>query len=220
MPLLPLFPLGTVLIPGAPLPLHIFEDRYRRLVADLSALPAGDRRFGVVAIRQGREVGSDGVTALYDVGCIALCTDIHRAPDGTYELEAVGTSRFRIGSLDTGLPYLRGEVEELPEPVGDDAGRLVRQVRQAYGDYRAALSVVSDTDPPAAELPDDPRLLSYLVAATSVADLPDRQAFLAEPDAAGRLARERGWLRRETALLRRLSAVPGAGLLRVPSSLN
>lgn len=219
MPLLPLFPLGTVLIPGAPLPLHIFEDRYRRLVADLSELPEGERRFGVVAIRQGREVGSDGVSALYDVGCVALCTDIQPAPDGTYELSTVGTSRFRVGALDTGLPYLRGDIEELAEPVGDADG-LVPIVRQAYADYRAALAVVSDTDPPTAMLPGDPRLLSYLVAATIVADLSDRQALLAEPDAASRLTREHHWLRRETALLRRLSAVPGAGLIRVPSSLN
>ena len=53
---IPLFPLGTVLLPGAPLPLHIFEQRYRQLVADLLELPAEDRQFGVVAIQAGREV--------------------------------------------------------------------------------------------------------------------------------------------------------------------
>ena len=61
--LLPLFPLSTVLFPGMRLPLHIFEERYRLLVADLQAQPE-PRRFGVIAIRKGREVGAEGVTAL------------------------------------------------------------------------------------------------------------------------------------------------------------
>ena len=58
---IPLFPLGTVLVPGLVLPLHIFEPRYRRLLADLAERPEADRGFGVVAIREGHEVGADGV---------------------------------------------------------------------------------------------------------------------------------------------------------------
>ncbi len=64
---LPLFPLGTVLFPGLLLPLHIFEERYRQLVRDLVRQPE-PRRFGVVAIREGRETGIDGVAALYEIG--------------------------------------------------------------------------------------------------------------------------------------------------------
>src|SRR4051812_13211508 len=110
-PLIPLFPLGTVLLPGAPLPLRIFEERYRRLMADLLALPPAERHFGVVAIRQGREVGVDGVKALHDVGCMALIVSSQANSDGTYELEAIGTQRFRLDGLDSELPYLRGTVE-------------------------------------------------------------------------------------------------------------
>jgi uncharacterized protein len=80
---LPLFPLGTVLLPGSPLPLRIFEPRYRQLVADLLELPAANRGFGVVAIREGHEVGSESVRALYEVGCLALVTEIEESPDGT-----------------------------------------------------------------------------------------------------------------------------------------
>ena len=67
---LPLFPLGTVLFPGMLLPLNIFEERYRQLVRDLRAGP-GPQRFGVIAIRKGRETGADGVSALYGTGCVA-----------------------------------------------------------------------------------------------------------------------------------------------------
>jgi Lon protease-like protein len=66
---LPLFPLGTVLFPGVLLPLHVFEERYRSMVRDLLDAPAEERRFGVVAIREGREVGADGIRALHAVGC-------------------------------------------------------------------------------------------------------------------------------------------------------
>ena len=76
---LPLFPLGhTVLFPGVVLPLHVFEERYRELVRTLVELPEGARRrFVVVAIRQGWEVGEDAVSALHDVGCAA---ELRRSP--------------------------------------------------------------------------------------------------------------------------------------------
>ena len=72
---LPLFPLGTVLFPGLLLPLHIFEDRYRQLVRDLADGPE-PRRFGVIAIRHGRETGVDGIQALYEIGCTAILRQV------------------------------------------------------------------------------------------------------------------------------------------------
>src|SRR5438445_6447902 len=100
--LLPLFPLSTVLFPGMRLPLHIFEERYRLLVADLAAAPE-PRRFGVIAIRQGREVGADGVTALHEVGCVAEVRQIMPHADGRFDLATVGTQRFRLLSADSSL---------------------------------------------------------------------------------------------------------------------
>src|SRR5919201_7035659 len=110
--LLPLFPLGTVLYPGMVLPLHIFEERYRRLVRDLLEGPA-PRTFGVIAIRHGRETGGNGVTSLYEIGCTAIIREVTPRSDGRYNLTTVGGDRFRLLSQDRSLPYLRGSVELL-----------------------------------------------------------------------------------------------------------
>src|SRR6201999_4541153 len=110
--LLPLFPLSTVLFPGMRLPLHIFEERYRLLVAHLRTQPE-PRRFGVVAIRKGREVGADGITALYEVGGGATVRQITTRDDGRYDLATVGTDRFRLLLVDDSRPYFQGEVELL-----------------------------------------------------------------------------------------------------------
>ena len=112
--LLPLFPLSTVLFPGMRLPLHIFEPRYRQLATYLQEQPE-PRRFGVIAIRKGREVGADGITALYDVGCVARVRQISPHPDGRFDLSTVGTERFRLLRVDDSLPYFQGEIETLPE---------------------------------------------------------------------------------------------------------
>ncbi|MGN6474331.1 MAG: LON peptidase substrate-binding domain-containing protein [Mycobacteriales bacterium] len=217
--LIPLFPLGTVLLPGAPLPLYIFEERYRRLVADLLELMPDDRHFGVIAIQAGREVGEDGVKALHEVGCLAQVTAMQANPDGTYQLESIGTRRFRLLEIDEGAPYLRGEVEWLPEPAGD-AGELVPVVRERYTRYREELARLRDAtiDPP--DLPDDARLLSYVVAATVLADLRDRQSFLEQYDAAARLAVESRWLHREATLLRQIHAVPADRMLDIRFSTS
>jgi hypothetical protein len=143
--LIPLFPLGTPLFPGIVLPLQVFEPRYRALVRDLLALPEGaQRRFGVVAIRQGWEVERVApAEALYDVGCSAVLQVVRSQPDGGFAVVAVGAERFRLldvlvagrpgdgdgdgdGSGDgdgdpdggadrEGPPYLRAEVEWLAD---------------------------------------------------------------------------------------------------------
>jgi Lon protease-like protein len=218
-PSLPLFPLGTVLLPGSPLPLRIFEPRYRQLVADLLELPAAQRGFGVVAIREGHEVGSDSVRALYDVGCLALVTNIDESADGTFEVSSVGTTRFRVTSLDRERLYLRAAVDWLPEDVGD-AANLPAAVSYRYAEYHATLGTLYGRPVPVPELPRDARQLSYLVAAAVVAALPDRQGFLEVPTTAGRLDALLRWLRRETALLRKLSAVPATGQFAAPACPN
>jgi len=217
--LIPLFPLGTVLLPGAPLPLYIFEERYRRLVADLLELPNDERHFGVVAIQAGREVGVDGVKALHEVGCLAQVAAMQANPDGTYQLEAIGSRRFRLLDVDDGAAYLRGEVEWLPEPAGD-GDNLVPLVRERYTRYREELARLRDATIEPPELPDDPRLLSYVVAATVLADLSDRQSFLEQYDAAARLAVEARWLHREATLLRLIHAVPADRMLDIRFSTS
>ena len=128
---LPLFPLGTVLFPGLVLPLHIFEPRYRRLVRDLLGGPS-PMRFGVIAIREGRETGVRGVSALHEVGCVAAVKEITELDEGRYDLLTVGTQRFRLGARGR-CPTYR-DVELLGDPSGDrPAGRGVRGAARSAG---------------------------------------------------------------------------------------
>src|ERR1700679_184326 len=118
--MLPLFALGAVLYPGMLLPLHICEDRYRELVQDLLDGP-DPRRFGVIAIRKGRETGIEGVHSLYEIGCIATLRRVERYDDGRFDLVTVGTQRFKLLRLDETRPYFQGEVELLAEDMVDAA---------------------------------------------------------------------------------------------------
>jgi uncharacterized protein len=246
--MLPLFPLGTVLYPGLLLPLHIFEERYRQLVRDLLANGEAPR-FGVVAIREGRETGVSGVSALYPVGCTAVLRQVQKYPDGRYDIVTVGVQRFRLLTLDDSQPYLRGEVELLPEEAGDpaEAEMAARAVRPAFTGYLRALASLAQHDPEqpgpapqaaadervagnggeeepdeaqAPDLPAAPVALSYVIAALMVVDLPDKQALLAEPDAVGRLAAERAMLAKETGMLRSLTSAPAPELRYSPYSNN
>jgi len=115
---LPLFPLNTVLCPGIALPLHVFEDRYRALVRDCLATASP---FGVVLIREGREVGK-GAISFTGTGTIAEIRDADRRDDGRFDLLVVGTRRFGIRHvLDGRGPYLVADVEILDETVDDPA---------------------------------------------------------------------------------------------------
>lgn len=218
---LPLFPLGTVLYPGLLLPLNIFEERYRELVRDLLDGPE-PRRFGVIAIRKGRETGVDGISALYQIGCTATVREVAEQDDGRYHLVTAGTQRFRLASLDRSRPYLQGEVDLLEEEVGDEAaaGLAVHAVQRGFHGYVGALASRESVEVTVPELPDEPLLLSYLVAASMILDLSVRQDLLAEPDAERRLGAERALLARETTMLRSLTATPAPDLRNTPYSSN
>jgi Lon protease-like protein len=115
---IPLFPLHTVLCPGIVLPLHIFEERYRAMTRH--CLDTGEP-FGVVLIRDGREVGSRGVATLAGVGAFAEIREAGRYPDGRYDLLAAATGRFAIESVDAQQePYLVARVTTLDDEVGDE----------------------------------------------------------------------------------------------------
>jgi uncharacterized protein len=218
---LPLFPLGTVLYPGLLLPLRIFEERYRQLVRDLLAEPE-PWRFGVIAIREGRETGAGGVRELYDIGCTATLRQVSELEDGRYDLVTIGTQRFLLMGTDDAKPYLRGEVDMLAEATGDEQGAALAAgfVQEAFRGYLAVLAERGVTQISAPDLPDDPVRLSYLVAASMIIDLRDKQALLAEPDALHRLVTERTLLSRETTMLRTLTAAPAPDLRNQPYSSN
>ena len=218
---MPLFPLGTVLFPGLVLPLHIFEERYRQLVRDL--LDGQEpQEFGVIAIRKGRETGVDGVSALHEIGCTARLRQVTEQDDGRFELVTVGTQRFRLLGLDHSRPYLRGAIDPLTEETGDEAtaALAVQAVQRTFREYLDALATRGAARINVPDLPDEPVLLSYLVAASMIVDLSDRQVLLAEPDAAGRLAAERTLLARETKILRTLTSTPATDLRSSPYNPN
>jgi uncharacterized protein len=209
--LLPLFPLSTVLFPGMRLPLHIFEERYRLLVAQLRTQPE-PRRFGVIAIRKGREVGAHGITALHEVGCVAAVREITPHPDGRFDLATVGTERFRVLRVDDSRPYFQGEIEPLKDEAPCDAGEAEAfAVNRVQAGFRAYLNALADRGGgviSVADLPDEPVLLSYVVGAAMIIDLPERQSLLAAPTALDRLRLERSLLVRETAMFRATTSRP------------
>ncbi|MGZ4614100.1 MAG: LON peptidase substrate-binding domain-containing protein [Actinomycetes bacterium] len=215
---LPLFPLGTVLFPGLLLPLHVFEERYRVLVRDLVDGPPEARSFGIVAIREGREVGADGVQALHTVGCLAELRQVEPYADGRFDIVTNGTRRFRLGALDQSGPYLRAAVDFLDEPDGEAAPQLARRVGALWNAYRSVLTRAQLEED--ADLPDEPSVLSYLVASATILDLREKQRLLEEPDTTSRLRRELAILRREAALLRLLPSLPAVELTRTAVSSN
>ncbi len=222
---IPLFPLGTVLVPGLVLPLHIFEPRYRRLMVDLQTRREDDRAFGVVAIREGWEVGEEGVTAMYDVGTLAVVRELVPYPDGRFDVVTNGDARFRILSLaESDAPYLMAEVEWLAEDApGDDAEAAILSagVGRRFDAYRAAVAAAGAVEAAQmAELPDDARILSYLVAVAMVLDLSDRQLLLEAATTTDRLRIEVALLTRETMLMTELPSLPAVDLARTISGLN
>ncbi|OLT34491.1 peptidase S16 [Actinomadura sp. CNU-125] len=207
-----LFPLGTVLFPGLVLPLHLFEERYRLLVADLLETPE-PRGFGVVNIELGHEVGNDAARRLSGVGCFAEIHDATRHPDGRYDVVAVGTRRFRLKEQDRSRPYLQGEVEYLPEEPGSDPAPAARHVRWLFGRYLERLRSAGAGPAEEIDLPADPVRLSYLIASSLILDGHDKQRLLECEDATLRLRAERDALVRENRILASLPTLPAGQFL-------
>ncbi|MGP4002839.1 LON peptidase substrate-binding domain-containing protein [Streptomyces sp. 8N706] len=241
---LPLFPLNSVLFPGLVLPLNIFEERYRALMRDLLKLDEdAPRRFAVVAIRDGREVapsapgmpdatalpehgpaagfGDDPIKAFHTVGCVADAATIREKEDGGFDVLATGTTRFRLLSVDASGPYLVGELEEIPEEPGEGAGALASGVLRAFRTYQKRLAGANERSlSTEQDLPDEPSVLSYLVAAAAVLDTPSKQRLLEASDTAHRLGQELEILRAESAVIRNIPSLPAVDLTRKPTSPN
>ncbi|MER5788572.1 LON peptidase substrate-binding domain-containing protein [Streptomyces sp. NPDC001980] len=241
---LPLFPLNSVLFPGLVLPLNIFEERYRAMMRDLLKTPEEEpRRFAVVAIRDGHEVapsapgmpdptaqpdrgpaagfGPDPLKSFHRVGCVADAATIRERANGTFEVLATGTNRVRLLSVDASGPFLTAELEELTEEQGDEAGALAEGVLRAFRQYQKRLAGARERSlSTGVDLPDEPSVVSYLVAAAMMHDTPTKQRLLQAPDTASRLRDELKLLRSETAIIRNLPSLPAAELTRAPTSLN
>lgn len=203
---LPLFPLHCVLFPGRPLALHVFEPRYRQMLADCLD---GARRFGVVAIRSGQEVGT--AAEIFDVGTVADIESVTTLPDGRSDVATRGLQRFRVSRLLDGTPYLRAQVELLADPPPDEEDRAIAaHLRELLVPYLAELGAPPEL---LACLPAQPDRLAYLAAAAVQVDLREQQQLLELDGTGTRLAVTLRLLRRETRIMRRLGTV---GSLRPP----
>ncbi|NQW17619.1 MAG: LON peptidase substrate-binding domain-containing protein [Chloroflexi bacterium] len=155
---IPIFPLNTVLFPGAPLPLRIFEPRYRQMLAYCME---NDQRFGVNLIRSGLEVGGNAEPHM--VGTIADITSVRDEDGGSIPINTRGDRRYRITSIDSSGPYLVGEIEFLEDIIDDAAEAESHKARDIAASYIRMLLTTQGEWHRVLELPSEPLRLSYFL---------------------------------------------------------
>ena len=223
---LPVLPLNTVVFPGVSLPLHVFEDRYRALVHHLLTISDKSMRlFGIVAIREGYEVGQPQqsmVQSLHRVGCVVQMTAVAPDEGGRFDIEVVGRQRLRLHDVDTSGSYLVGDVELLSErtPKGSDATQEAARTMETFEEYRRRLSQMRGDDVLDGDLPRDPEYLSYSLAATCLLTLQERQSLLEADTALDRLVMLRHALIEEMRAMRAIPSLPATEVARTGWSPN
>jgi len=171
-----MFPLSTVLFPCADLPLHVFEARYRALIADCMAR---DREFGVVLIARGSEVG--GGDQRVDVGTVARIDQVAELEDGRLLVIARGVRRVRVESWLAEEPFPRAVVEELPVPRGSDHDRALATAEVSVRRLRSLLSELGDVPalPHDLEVTGNNEEIAWKLCELAPLNLMDRQQLLA-----------------------------------------
>lgn len=175
---MPMFPLGTVLLPSVFLPLHVFEPRYRAMTRTCLD---GDREFGVVLIERGSDVGGGDVRT--GVGTVAHILEAAELEDGRWMLATVGTRRIRVTSWLDDDPYPIADVEDWPDAGSQgEAGEIEAMYAGAQRALRRVLGLRAELGEPAAAattaLTDDAVLGSYQVSALSPFGPADHQRLL------------------------------------------
>jgi Lon protease-like protein len=213
---LPLFPLRTVLLPGAPLPLHVFEPRYRQLTVDLMAGTVPEKRFGVIALTPSTAIEVTSLDQLQPIGCAAILRQAARLPDGRFDIVTIGEQRFRLLGLDcSAAPYLMGTVEWVPDTpavipgqraAADTVGSLIETARAAYRRYCQAAWHNGDWTEPTDEVATAE--LAHLLATDCLLPMDDRQKILEETRPLHRLRMVTQLLTREAGIHVALRAVP------------
>lgn len=140
--IMPMFPLSSVLYPGAPLPLHVFEPRYRQLIADVMTT---NQEFGVVLIARGSEVG--GGDQRVSTGTIATVEALSEIEGGQFALLARGMHRLEVRHWLDDDPYPRAQVRRLPENLHDTSAQHVESALASLRHAQALLSELHDTPP-------------------------------------------------------------------------
>ena len=177
MDLLPLFPLpNVVLFPNVFLPLHIFEPRYREMVADAAA---SDRMIGMVLLRPGWERDYEGRPPIYPIGCSGVMTHVERLPDGRYNIVLRGLERFRILEENHERSYRRADVEPLHErALSRDDRDVIRAHRTKLETMLAPAIIGGDAKIPSAMSDED--LVNALAQYLDLEAL-EKQALLEQP---------------------------------------
>lgn len=216
--MLPIFPLNTVLMPHQLMPLHIFENRYRRLMADLLALPESEQRFGIVSIVKGSETNED-FPQLAEIGTIAVLRKTTSNPDGTFEITVIGGERFDIKSISVSkAPYLIGEVRTRKETPTNFDRATITLAQEKCIDFM--MMIDADNDNASRALPDEPSALSFLIAGLLPLTSIEQQGLLNIDDANLRLKAVMKIINRETILMQEIPSVPAPFLTRVTISPN
>ncbi|HEU4588505.1 MAG TPA: LON peptidase substrate-binding domain-containing protein [Gemmatimonadales bacterium] len=168
-----LFPLNVVLFPGTPLPLHIFEPRYRRLLSDCLE---SDRRFGITLASNEREIPASGA-----VGCVAEVRSSDLLPDGRSNIIVLGRVRFTVRDVVADpAPYHVALVEEFDDlPDTTPPAELLRELREQFAGYYATLRQLHDAPPEELRLTEDPVPLTFAIAAAIECDAAIKQRLLA-----------------------------------------
>ncbi len=196
---LPLFLLKTVLFPGTPLPLHVFEERYRLMIGRCIEERAP---FGVVLIRSGEEVG--GAAEPYTIGTSAHIRHMQRLPDDQMNLLALGEQRFRILDLDRSESYFTAEIEYLASEGVDapETADEARRVAALFGEQFRLVMAVTGQWLRTIALPGEPDRLADFVAGQVDLTSETKQELLETLSAPARLRREAELL---GALIRKLT---------------
>jgi Lon protease-like protein len=207
---LPLFPLNTVLFPGMPLRLHIFEERYRLMIKRVIET---NQTFGVNLIKKGAEAFGP-VAEPFEIGCTARVVQVEQLDDGRINLTVVGDERFHVLRLGNSDPYLTAFVESMPLNAHHtlDVVRGARVLRDRLLRYLDLLARHSESGEPGEELeldfdinhidlPEDPMMLIYLSAALLQVPANEKQSLLEANTAAALLEQVQRLYRRELAVL-------------------
>jgi Lon protease-like protein len=214
---LPIFPLNTVLFPGATLPLHIFEERYRVMIGECIA---GDREFGVCLVRKGTEVG--GPAEPHDVGSTARITSVQRLEDGRMNILCKGARRFRINSIVSETPYLVADVTFISQDAEDDQRTrdLTQTAKALFAEYIRLTLALSNQWARTVDSPDDPAELSDYIAGRLAVGIKVRQSLLEEGSPKRRLEVESEALARLLRALRKRVQAARAGRWRSLAAVN
>ena len=181
---IPLFPLNLVLFPGMPLPLHIFEERYKSMIGDCLR---NNSPFGVSLIRSGQEVGAPAEPQR--IGTTARVLRSELLEEGRMNIVTKGERRYEVVEITQQEPHVAALVRFVGEPIGDGFTGVSSELTEEFSRLMRSLVSLSGGYTAQVDVPEDPVELSYMIAANLDAPIPVRQELLEAPTAADRLNR-------------------------------